>query len=80
MMTTITETTANNLTPANTRAFFYARKNGGGYRTARSEFSCEQFGCLRKIVPGVTYFDTRETTTWPKTKRICACCAEENLK
>lgn len=59
-----------------TRATFYQRKNGGGYRTARKAFTCGQFGCFQQITPGVRYFDTLEVTTWPKTKRICACCAE----
>lgn len=62
-----------------TRAGFYQRKNGGGYRTARKEFTCEQSLCLNKITPGMQYFDTMETTEWPKTKRICACCAEESI-
>ncbi len=62
-----------------TRAHFYARKNGGGYRTARKERKCEQFGCFKKIDPGVRYFDTMEVTTWPKTKAICACCAETHV-
>lgn len=60
-----------------TRATFYARKNGGGLRTARKALICQQFGCLRRIEPGEFYFDTMEVTKWPATKRICACCAEE---
>ncbi len=59
-----------------TRTEFYARKNGGGYRTARKECKCQQFGCFNKILPGERYLDTQETTTWPATKRICATCAE----
>jgi hypothetical protein len=62
-----------------TRATFYARKNGGGYRKARKEFGCQQFGCFKRIVVGEKYFDTLEVTTWPKTKRICACCAEKTI-
>jgi hypothetical protein len=60
-----------------TRASFWTRKNGGGMRTARKAFMCQQFGCLRRIETGETYFDTLEVTTWPKTKRICTCCSEE---
>jgi hypothetical protein len=60
-----------------TRATFYARKNGGGYRTARKTLICQQFGCLRPIEPGEQYLDTMEVTKWPSTKRICTCCSEE---
>lgn len=67
-------------TTQETRAKFYARKYGGGYRTARSEFRCEVTLCLNRITPGVQYFDTQQVTVFPKTKRICACCAEETLK
>lgn len=63
-----------------TRATFYARRYGGGYRTSRSSFKCEQSLCLNRITPGMRYFDTQEVTTWPATKRICECCAEEPLK
>lgn len=59
-----------------TRATFYARKNGGGYRTARKSFTCMQSLCLKKIDPGVQYFDTQEPVAWPRVKRICATCAE----
>lgn len=62
-----------------TRATFYERKNGGHYATARSEFRCMQMLCLNRITPGVRYFNTREITSWPKTKKICACCAEETV-
>jgi hypothetical protein len=62
-----------------TRATFYARRFGGGYRTARAQRSCEQFGCYKPIVPGELYFDTREPTRWPKTKCICAGCAETEV-
>lgn len=62
-----------------TRATFYARKNGGGLRTARKPFTCAQFGCLKKIEPGEQYFDTQETTAWPATKRICTCCSEVTI-
>src|SRR6478609_4727921 len=72
-MTTATETLGT------TRATFYARRHGGGYRTARKAFTCGQFGCFQKIDPGVRYFDTLEVTTWSKTKRICACCAETQV-
>lgn len=65
--------------PTQTRAQFYARKNGGGYRTARLPFVCQQFSCLATIEPGVEYFDTGEITNWPATKRICARCAEEHV-
>lgn len=67
------------LTPASapkTRAMFYARKNGGGYRTARVTCKCEQFGCYAPIQPGEVYFDTRETTQWPMAKKLCEQCAE----
>jgi hypothetical protein len=66
-------------TQKETRASFYARKYGGSYRTARSEFKCEVTLCLNRITPGVRYFDTQQVTTWPKTLRICACCAEGAL-
>jgi len=59
-----------------TRANFYARKNGGGYRIARKACKCQQFGCYDPISPGERYFDTQEVTEWPKTKKICAHCAE----
>lgn len=59
-----------------TRATFYQRKNGGGYRTARKERPCEQSLCLTRIQPGEQYFDTMEPTTWPRTKALCECCAE----
>lgn len=59
-----------------TRAVFYQRRYGGGLRTARRPFTCQQFGCFQKIEPGVTYFDTGETTTYPATKRICVACSE----
>lgn len=59
-----------------TRADFYARKNGGGYRTARLEHNCQQFGCFGLIREGERYFDTKETTTWPATKKLCPACAE----
>lgn len=62
-----------------TRAQFYARKNGGGYRTARKEIKCEQSLCLNRIQPGARYFDTQEVTSWPNKKRICACCAEQEV-
>ncbi len=62
--------------PTQTRAQFYARKNGGGMRTARKQFLCQTFGCMRVVQPGEDYLDTMEVTTWPATKRICACCAE----
>ncbi len=65
--------------PTQTRAQFWARKNGGGYRTARKAFVCQQFTCLAKVDAGVEYFDTNETTIWPATKRICAACAEEHV-
>ena len=64
------------ITSTQTRATFYARKNGGGLRTARKEFKCGQFGCFRVVHPGEKYFDTVETTIWPATKRICVCCSE----
>lgn len=60
-----------------TRAEFYARKNGGGLRTARKPFTCMQSLCLKKIEPGEVYFDTREVTAWPKFKRICVHCSEQ---
>jgi len=60
------------------RAAFYSRRYGGGYRTARKAFTCNQFGCFRRIEPGTSYFDTMEVTEFPKTKRICAACAEEH--
>jgi hypothetical protein len=60
-----------------TRASWWARKNGGGYRTARTEKKCQQFGCYRPIAPGEQYFDTNEPTIWPNKKHICAMCAEE---
>lgn len=59
-----------------TRTDFYARRYGGGYRTCRKQFTCQQSLCLRKVEPGEQYLDTMEPTTWPKTKRICAHCAE----
>jgi hypothetical protein len=62
-----------------TRADFYARKNGGGLRTARKEFTCQQFGCFKKVVPGEAYFDTQEVTAFPKTKRICCACSEKAI-
>lgn len=66
-----------------TRAEFYARKNGGGFRTARKAFTCMQADkssfCLRPVVPGDQYFDTRETTTWPQTKKICVDCAGKEV-
>lgn len=55
---------------------FYARKNGGGYRTARTMFKCEQFGCYAPIQPGEVYLDTQEVTTWPMAKKLCEQCAE----
>jgi hypothetical protein len=62
-----------------TRAFFYERRFGGGYRTARAPKTCEQSLCLRKIQPGEKFFDTNEVTTWPRKKVICAICAEEHV-
>lgn len=62
-----------------TRATFYQRKNGGGYRVARKPFTCMQFGCLKTVHPGEKYFDTRELVFWPKMKRICECCAETQV-
>lgn len=59
-----------------TRATFYARRNGGGLRTACKQRKCEQFGCFKRIEPGERYFDTRETTTWPQTKCLCEECSE----
>ena len=58
------------------RGQFYARKNGGGLRTARKEFTCMQSMCLKKVQPGEGYFDTQEPVAWPKVKRICAPCSE----
>jgi hypothetical protein len=63
-----------------TRAYFYERRCGGGWRTARKDFTCAQFGCLKRIIAGETYFDTQEPVTWPITKRICAHCANQELK
>lgn len=62
-----------------TRATFYARRYGGGLRTARRPFTCQQFGCFNKVEPGVTYFDTCETTVYPATKRICVTCSEVKI-
>lgn len=62
-----------------TRAAFYQRKNGGGYRTARKGFTCMQSLCLKKIEPGEQYFDTQEPVVWPRVKRICAACAETTV-
>lgn len=62
-----------------TRATFYQRKNGGGTRTARTSFTCAQFGCFKKILPGEVFFDTQEVTTWPAKKRICLACSEAKL-
>ena len=62
-----------------TRNQFYTRRNGGGYRTARSVHVCQQSLCLNKVQPGEKYFDTREFTTWPRTKLICSGCAEEDI-
>lgn len=65
---------------AGTRGHFYARRYGGGWRKARKPFTCQQSLCLGKIAAGDEYFDTLAPTTWPATKRICACCAKEELK
>ena len=65
--------------PTQTRATFYSRRYGGGLRTARKPFTCQQFGCLKKIEPGESYFDTMEPATWPTTKRICCACSEEHV-
>lgn len=62
-----------------TRADFYARRNGGGLRTARKECKCVQFGCFKRIQPGEQYFDTQATTTWPATKKICVPCSEVKI-
>jgi hypothetical protein len=62
-----------------TRAQFYERKYGGGYRTARKVVVCEQSLCLHKTQPGEQYFDTQQVTTWPNKKRICKTCAEQEV-
>lgn len=59
-----------------TREKFYALRNGGGYRTARTVIKCEQSLCLHRVQPGEEYLDTKEVTEWPRTKRICKPCAE----
>ena len=63
-------------TQTETRETFYIRKNAASRRTARKEFNCQQFGCFALVREGETYLDTRETTHWPATKRICIKCAE----
>jgi len=63
-----------------TRGEWYARHHGGGWRTARKEFTCGKSLCLRRIETKSKYFDTNQTTPWPKTLRICAECATERLK
>jgi hypothetical protein len=35
--------------------------------------------CLRRVEAGTTYLDTNQATAWPKTKRICAQCAQEKI-
>jgi hypothetical protein len=62
-----------------TRGAFWARKNGGGWRTARKSFTCQQSLCLRRIAIGQQYFDTLEALVWPRTKRICLHCASEMI-
>lgn len=62
-----------------TRATFYARKNGGGLRTARRAFTCAQFGCFKRGEPGEVFFDTQGVTIWPSTKRICTACSEASV-
>jgi hypothetical protein len=63
----------------NTRAAFYERRFGGGYRTARTRKTCMQFGCFKPILPGEKFFDTQEPTTFPATKCICEGCAETSV-
>lgn len=65
--------------PTQTRAMFYSRRYGGGLRTARKQFTCQQLGCFKKVEPGEDYFDTMEPTTWPATKKICCSCSEETI-
>lgn len=67
------------LPPAGTRGHWYATHHGGGWRVARKSFTCQQALCMRRIEPGVKFFDTCQFTHWPKTKRICAECARETL-
>lgn len=59
-----------------TRAEWYAQRYGGGWRTARKPFMCNQSLCLRRIEARQQYFDT----CTPERKRICAECATTTIK
>jgi len=71
-----------------TRADWYARQCGGGWRTARVAHRCDrvdQYGlrCAGRIEPGTKYFDTnqhnpRSRSQWG-TIRLCGACATEDI-
>ena len=63
-----------------TRADWYATNYGGCWRTARKLHKCGGALCLNKIQPGEQYFDTMQYVEFPKTKKLCATCANEELK
>ncbi len=62
-----------------TRGEFYARRYGGGLRTARKERKCEQFGCFKRIAAGEQYFDTMLVWKYPLTTKICTHCANKTI-
>lgn len=70
-----------------TRADWFARNTGGGWRTARTFHQCGHVEhgllCLRIIGAGTKYFDTnqrdpRSRTQWGTTK-LCGACALQEI-
>lgn len=70
-----------------TRADWYARNTGGGWRTARLNHRCDrtEYGlrCMAVIAPGTKYFDTNQHNPNGRHQhakiRLCVACAEQEL-
>lgn len=62
-----------------TRADWFKQVHGGSWRTARKKHKCGGALCLTKIQPGEQYFDTQQYVEFPRTKKLCAKCANEEL-
>lgn len=71
-----------------TRADWYARNTGGGWRTARTGHRCDRVDqyrlrCACRINAGTKYFDTNHNNpnggTFSKIK-LCTTCANEEIQ
>ena len=71
-----------------TRADWYARNTGGGWRTARTAHRCDRVDqyrlrCACRIEPGTRYFDTNQHNPNGRHQhakiRLCGACANEEI-